>query len=117
MSFIKRYKYEIICGVGILALYFFLRIFHILNLPIFTDEAIYVRWSQIARQDASWRFISLTDGKQPMFVWVTLSLMHIIKDPLLAGRITSVFSGIFAMIGLFFLSRELFKNTWVGFLS
>jgi len=88
-----------------------------MNLPIFTDEAIYVRWSQIARQDASWRFISLTDGKQPMFVWVTLSLMHIIKDPLLAGRITSVFSGIFAMIGLFFLSRELFKNTWVGFLS
>ena len=88
-----------------------------MNLPIFTDEAIYVRWSQIARQDASWRFISLTDGKQPMFVWVTLSLMHIIKDPLFAGRLTSVLSGVVSMVGLFFLGRELFKNTWVGFLS
>ena len=53
---------------GIILLFFVSRLFNILSLPIFTDEAIYVRWAQIAAQDANWRFISLVDGKQPMYV-------------------------------------------------
>src|SRR6266852_1654782 len=117
MKFIKKYKFEIIFGVCIVALYFVLRVYHILSLPVFTDEAIYVRWSQIAKQDANWRFISLTDGKQPMFVWIALVLMHVIHDPLLAGRMVSVFSGFVTTVGLFFLGKELFRNRWVGLLS
>lgn len=88
-----------------------------MSLPLFTDEAIYVRWSQIARYDPSWRFISLTDGKQPLFVWLTMTVMRIIQDPLLAGRLVSVGAGLVSLIGLFFLGRELFKNVWVGIVS
>jgi len=114
---IKKYKFEIIFGVFIVVLYCILRFYHILNLPIFTDEAIYIRWSQIAKQDANWRFISLTDGKQPMFVWIAIILLKFIHDPLLGGRMVSVFAGFASTIGLFFLGKELFKNRWIGLLT
>src|SRR3990167_258047 len=116
-NMVKKYRLELAILVLLTLAYFFLRLYQIMSLPIFTDEAIYVRWSQIARQDASWRFISLTDGKQPMFVWIALNLMRFVKDPLLASRLVSVFAGFATMIGLFFLGREIFKNRWIGILS
>ncbi len=117
MGFFRRNKIEIFLSCGLIALYFITRLTHILSLPIFTDEAIYVRWAQIAKQDAAWRFISLTDGKQPMFTWVAMVLIRFVHDPLLAGRLTSVLGGVFSMVGMFFLSWELFKNKWIGFLA
>ncbi len=114
---IKKYKVEIIASILLAASYFLLRLVNIMTLPIFTDEAIYVRWSQIARFDANWRFISLTDGKQPSFVWIAMTIMKFVNDPLLAARLVSVFAGFATMIGLYFLGRELFKNRWVGIIS
>jgi len=95
-------------------LYLFVRLINLTALPIFTDEAIYIRWAQIGGQDASWRFISLTDGKQPLFTWLVMASIRIFTDPLVAGRIVSVVSGLFAMIGMYVLAREIFKSTWVG---
>lgn len=114
---LKNHRVEIIIGVGLISLYLFLRFSKVMALPIFTDEAIYIRWSQIAKQDAAWRFISLTDGKQPSFIWLTMIAMKIIHDPLLAGRVISIFAGLFNMIGLYFLGTELFKNKWIGIIS
>lgn len=111
-------KYLPFVLLGLLGIIFIAtRLYSILSLPIFTDEAIYIRWSQIARFDASWRFISLTDGKQPSFVWLTMAVMRFVEDPLLAGRLVSVGAGLASMLGLFFLGRELFRNTWVGVVS
>src|SRR5688572_22984012 len=109
MRFFKKYIW-IVLGLGILTLFFFTRFYNILSLPIFTDEAIYIRWAQIAANDAAWRFISLTDGKQPMYVWIAMILMKLIEDPLLAGRLVSVLAGLGTMIGIFFLTSEIFKN-------
>jgi len=81
-----------------------------MSLPIFTDEAIYTRWSQIARFDPNWRFISLTDGKQPLFVWIDMMIMRVTSDPLLAGRLVSVFAGFATMVGLYFLGKTLFSK-------
>lgn len=91
-------------------LFFISRFFNIMQLPIFTDEAIYVRWAQIARFDSNWRFISLTDGKQPSFIWVAMSFMRIIDDPLLASRTASVFAAFGTLIGVMLISWELFKK-------
>ena len=116
INFIKKY-YLFFCLTGIIVLYFFTRLFHILTLPIFTDEAIYIHWTQVAANDASWRFISLTDGKQPMYIWVAIFFYKTIHDPLLAGRLVSVGTGLVSTIGMFFLGREIFKNTKIGLLS
>lgn len=117
MDFIKKHWFEILLSLVIIASYFLIRTASLLSMPIFTDEAIYVRWAQIALNDASWRFISLTDGKQPMFVWITMIFMKFIEDPLVAGRLVSVFTGVFTLIGLWFLSFELFKNKKVSYLT
>ena len=117
MEFIRRYKLEIGILAILIIIYFASRLFSILSLPIFTDEAIYIRWAQIAAQDAKERFISLTDGKQPMFIWLMMISLRFIQDPLLAGRVVSVGAGFFTLIGMYFLGRELFKNNKVGLIS
>ncbi len=116
MSLLFKFRNEILLAVALSILYFFLRLIFLDRLPMFTDEAIYMRWAQIALNDSSWRFISLTDGKQPMFIWATVVFMKFIEDPLLAGRLVSVMSGFFTMVGLFFLTYELFKNKITAFL-
>lgn len=116
MKLFKKYP-EIFIATFLIAVYFFTRLYNILSLPIFTDEAIYVRWSQIASNDASWRFISLTDGKQPSFVWIAMVIMKFVSDPLLAGRLVSVFAGVFSLVGIYFLGKEAFKNKWIGIIS
>ena len=117
MAFLKKHGFLFVVCIGIIIVYLFTRLYNIMSLPIFTDEAIYVRWAQIANNDASWRFISLVDGKQPSFVWAMMIVMRFVEDPLLAGRLTSVIAGLFSAIGLFFLGREIFKNTWIGIIS
>ncbi len=117
MAFIKRYANEILLCFGLLATYLVTRLYNIMSLPLFTDEAIYTRWAQIARYDASWRFISLTDGKQPSFVWLDMVMIRFINDPLLAGRLVSVASGLVGLIGIFLLAREIFKSQKLGWLA
>lgn len=117
MQFLKQNRTEILLLLGLIAGYFFLRLLTLKSLPIFTDEAIYVRWAQVALHDSSWRFISLTDGKQPMYVWVAMIFIKFIHDPLLAGRLVSVISGFFTLIGMVLLSFELFKNKRMALLT
>lgn len=108
---------EILVLAALILIYFVSRFYSILAMPIFTDEAIYIRWAQIAKQDANWRFISLTDGKQPMFIWLMILTLHLIQEPLLAGRLVSVGAGFLTLIGMYFLGREIFKSNKVGLVS
>lgn len=117
MDFLKAHKLEIIVLVILTFIYLFSRFYSILSLPIFTDEAIYIRWAQIAKQDANWRFISLTDGKQPMFIWLMMISLRFIQDPLLAGRVVSVGAGFLTLIGMYFLGREVFRSNKIGLIS
>jgi len=92
-------------------LYFITRLYNIKILPIFNDEGIYIRWAKVAWHDASWRFISLTDGKQPIQTWGTIPFLKLFpNDALLAGRLFSVATGFIAIMGLFFLLYLLFEK-------
>jgi 4-amino-4-deoxy-L-arabinose transferase-like glycosyltransferase len=90
--------------------YFILRLVNLTIIPVFADEAIYIRWSQVMRAEASLRFLPLSDGKQPLFMWLTIPFLKLIRDPLVAGRMVSVLSGFGNLIGLFTLSYLLFKR-------
>lgn len=90
--------------------YFFSRLTNLTTIPVFADEAIYIRWSQVMRAESTLRFLPLSDGKQPFFMWLTIPFLKIIKDPLVAGRMVSVSSGLGTLIGVFVLSYLLFKK-------
>ncbi len=91
------------------ALYLFTRLYHLLDIPIFTDESIYIRWAQIFSNDTHQMFISLTDGKQPLFVWLAAPFLNVFGDPLLGARSLSVVAGMFTAVGIYFVARELFE--------
>lgn len=110
-------KNMVLLIVGLIALYAVTRLVNLTKLPIFTDEAIYIRWSQIGSRDANWRFISLVDGKQPLFTWIMMVLLRFIQDPLYAGRLVSVFAGAVTTVGLWFTTYELFNRKKVAFMA
>jgi hypothetical protein len=117
MHYIKKYLFVIIYLVLLTGLYIFIRLYHLTAAPIFTDEAIYLRWSQIGLHDPYYRFLSLTDGKQPLFIWIIMPFLKFIHDPLFAGRLVSVFSGLFTMLGLGAVSYLLFKKKSITFFT
>lgn len=68
------------------------------KLPVFSDEAIYIRWAQVATNDPKqYLFLSMLDGKPPLHVWSLMPILQLVSDPLLAGRLMSV---VFGLIGL-----------------
>ncbi len=91
----------------LIGVYVFTRLISIGAMPIFTDEAIYIRWAQIGANDPAWRLISLTDGKQPLFSWVIMACLRFIEDPLVAGRMASVISGTLSLFAFPLLSYAL----------
>jgi 4-amino-4-deoxy-L-arabinose transferase-like glycosyltransferase len=99
------------------ALYFFLRLSDLNNLPVFVDEAIYVRWSQVMKNEASLRFLPQTDGKQPLFMWATIPFFKLSSDPLIAGRLVSVAVGFGSLIGIGLLAYLIFGDLLIASLS
>ena len=113
ISFFKknfRHK-DLLLGLSLVVLFFLSRIIFLEKLPIFTDEGIYIHWARIAWHDASWRFISLTDGRQPLQTWGTIPFLKLFSPNLLVGgRMFSVTTGFVSMIGIFSLLFYLFNK-------
>jgi len=87
------------------------------NLPIFADESIYIRWSQVMQAESNLRFLPLTDGKQPLFMWLTIPFLKLISDPLLAGRTLSAICGLITVIVVGLTARLMTKSTSIATLS
>lgn len=111
---IKKNKFwpKILLFLILIAIYFFTRLQHLDTIPVFGDEAIYIRWSQIIKNEETLRFIPQTDGKQPLFMWATAIFLHFISDPLITGRFISVLSGFLTLVGIFFVSCILIDFTF-----
>ncbi len=119
MNFLLKHRLEIFILILLAAGYFIIRLPNLTLQPIFADEAIYIRWAQVMRAEQTLRFLSLSDGKTPLYMWAMIPLFKFIHDPLLAGRLLSVFSGFFTMLGVFFLSKKIFNlrtAVWAGLL-
>ncbi len=119
MNFIKENKLSIILSLLIFILYFAFRLPNLTLQPIFADEAIYIRWAQVMKAEPTLRFISLTDGKTPLFMWAMIPFFKVFNDPLVAGRFLSVLSGFVTLLGVLFLGWKFFKpkvGLWAAFL-
>lgn len=96
--------------IGIIALvvaYLITRLTALTILPVFADEAIYIRWAQLIIDD--WRqylFFPLNDGKTPLFIWLTVPLLSVFQNPLFAGRLVAVAAGLLQV----FVIREIVKT-------
>jgi len=105
---IKNLSKNIFLLLSIVSVFLITRIVNLTSLPVFGDEGIYIRWSQIIRSVETLRFIPLTDGKQPFFMWLSVPFLKIFSDPLFAVRLLSVFSGLGLMLAIIFTVSLIF---------
>ena len=106
---------KIISTIFLVAFYLYSRLIHLTIMPVFCDEAIYIRWSQIIKNIDTMRFIPMSDGKQPLFMWLMVPFFKFISDPLVAGRFISVLSGFGIIIALFciyyfFIEKNFYRS-------
>ncbi|OGM19085.1 hypothetical protein A2686_00795 [Candidatus Woesebacteria bacterium RIFCSPHIGHO2_01_FULL_38_10] len=109
-NYLENWRNTFFILVGIIFIGFFLRIFRLTFLPVFGDEAIYIRWAQVMRAEPTLRFLPLSDGKQPLFMWMVIPFLKIISNPLFAGRLVSLLTGLGTLTGTFILTYLLFEN-------
>jgi len=89
----QRYFNYLLLLLGLF--YLLTHLFKLTALPVFADEAIYIRWAQLIMDD--WRqylFFPLNDGKTPLLIWFFIPFQYLFADPLLAARLISVLAGL-----------------------
>lgn len=106
--------------IFLFALYFLTRLINLDTIPVFADEAIYIRWAQIMKNEPTLRFLPLSDGKQPLFMWLIIPFLKFVSDPVIAGRLTSVAAGFGTLVGLlalvWYITRSRFSAVLVALL-
>lgn len=99
-----------VAGLGI-------RLYRLTLIPVFDDEAIYIRWAQVMKAEPTLRFVPLSDGKQPLFMWTMMPVFKLFRDPLFVGRFVSVSTGAITLIGVMALTYLLFKSKRAALIS
>lgn len=94
--------------IGLLSVVACLYFFRLTRLPVFADEAIYIRWAQLIIDDMGrYAFFPLNDGKTPLFMWLLVPFQFLPFDHLFAGRTVSVVSAVLLAWISGLISREL----------
>jgi 4-amino-4-deoxy-L-arabinose transferase-like glycosyltransferase len=103
-----RYRRWALVLLGLGLFYLCVRVPHLLALPLFSDEAIYLRWAQLIRQ-APWDnlMVSLADPKPPLHYWLMALAWPWGTDPLFGARLVSVGAGLLGTLAMFGLGLEL----------
>lgn len=100
-------QHSLFFALGFGALFLLTRLLALTLLPVFADESIYIRWSQLIIDDwQQYLFFPLNDGKTPLFVWLMVPVLGLIKDPLFAGRLVAVGAGLVQLV----VARKLIKE-------
>ena len=97
--------------LALIILYCITRLINLTLLPIFNDESIYLHWGWIETHYQGKAYLSLYDGKQPLLMWIFGMMQDYISDPLLAGRLVSVVTGFFALLGTYYLGKLLVNKS------
>lgn len=98
-------------------IYLLVRLIGLTKLPVFADESIYIRWSQLIIEDwPRYLFFPLNDGKTPLPIWLMIPQLKLglatgLNSQLWWGRFTSVLIGWGQMIFLALTALELFHQT------
>lgn len=94
-------KSELLILLCLSCVYALTRLSNLTIIPIFGDEAIYLNWAQSITENIRQLFIPLSDGKQPLHMWLTALLTYVVPNPLWAPRLISVIAGFFSMLGIY----------------
>lgn len=89
-----------------LVIFFISRLYHLLQMPPFIDETIYIRWLNTIHQTKDFLFPLKEYGWEPLNIWVAYFFDLIIKNPLVSLRLTAVFFGLLTLVVLSLTFRK-----------
>ncbi len=106
--------------LGLVVFYLVTHLVNLTALPVFADEAIYIRWTQLMIDDfGRYMMFPLNDGKTPLQMWLMIPFQFIFNDQLYAGRFVSVLVGLVQMLvngWLIILLGGRKKTAWLAML-
>lgn len=93
----------------IFVLYFVTRLPNLFSLPIFLDEALYLRMTNdLVSKGQIW--VSFTDGKEPLYFWFNSFWVSLPADRLLASRFFSTLSGFGILVFATLLTKQVISK-------
>lgn len=121
ISALRRYLFYPAFGLVVLfVIYVLTHTVQLAALPVFADEAIYIRWAQLIIDDwPRYLFFPLNDGKTPLFMWLLVPLQYLGNDQLWSARILSVIVGFLQVLTTGYLIQLLggrAKTVWLSML-
>lgn len=103
--------------VGLVVLFLLTHLYRLTALPVFADESIYIRWTQLIIDDwQQYLFFPMNDGKTPLHMWLMLPWQFVFSDQLYAGRFVSVLIGLGQLAASYFTVRALGGRAKTGWL-
>ena len=103
--------------LAIVLLFLITRLTHLTALPIFNDEAIYISWAKMIKEDIHNILLPLlVESKKPLLMWLITLFLNIFQDSLWASRFVSVIAGFFSLIGIYLIGIRIHSES-VGYLS
>lgn len=92
----------------IILLYLLVHLYKLTLLPVFADESIYIRWTQLIMDDwESYLFFPMNDGKTPLMMWLMWPFQYLFSDQLFAGRFVAALIGLGQILSLGYLTKIL----------
>lgn len=101
--------------LGILAVLMWLRLFNILLLPIYYDEALHLGRAQQALAEHT--VLIGTEGGKYLVIWLQALTLAFAQNDLLAARVLSSIIGLLAGIGCYLLARHLYERDDVALVA
>ncbi len=87
------------------------RLVNLMKFPMFLDEAIYFRWLETIKANPSQWLLPLKEfGWAPLTTWIATLASFIVKDSLLALRLTAVFFGGLSVMIAYKTAKILFNK-------
>lgn len=72
--------------------------FNLLGQPLYLDEGLYIFWASLFHSDPNFAYVSMQDGKTPLFIWLTSYINPFFQNYLFTGRIISVFASVVTLV-------------------
>lgn len=92
----------------IVTFYLATHLYNLTLLPVFADESIYIRWTQLIIDDwQQYLFFPMNDGKTPLLMWMMVPFQFMIADQLFAARFVAVLIGLGQILSLGYLTKLL----------
>lgn len=82
----------------LIIIYVLLLSFNLLALPLYLDEGLYIFWASFLKQDLSYAYLSMQDGKTPLYIWLTHLINPLFQNYLYTGRLISVIASLLTLI-------------------